>query len=394
VAKINEKQTMITKIILLLGANIALMAGSSLSPVMPEMLSSMSGMPAAAFFVSMIITLPALFVVLGGPLVGWLTDRLGRKPVLILSFLIGGFGGSAAFFWDAIIPILITRAFVGLSIAGTTTATNALIADYFEGQKRSNFMGLNAAFTGLMGVIYVLVGGILADINWHLAYLAYIPLIILTPFAWIFISEPKNERSVSQDKGHTVFELTKTKIYIFAAIFLSQFTFMTIPLNIAYYMNGLLGASGWQIGLVSAFSGLFSFMGGVLYGRLSRKSSFTKLTLGGFLLLGTGLLILGIGRNWLMIVLGQLIGGFCIGINVANLSTWLSNEFSEKVRGRANGIFVTMLYLGNFTSSFFFTPLINQTSIPFAFIVSGGMIILTGILGYIILVRDNSGKRL
>lgn len=80
------------RLVLLLGANLAITAGSSLSPVIPEMGEDFSGVPGAAFWVPLVFTLPALFVVLGGPVVGFLTDRLGRKPVLVIRWTGWEFG--------------------------------------------------------------------------------------------------------------------------------------------------------------------------------------------------------------------------------------------------------------------------------------------------------------
>jgi MFS family permease len=189
--KLLGNQSVWTKIVLLLGANVILMAGSSLTVAMPAMMTEFATVPGVTFWVSMVITLPALFVVIGGPITGLLTDRLGRKPVLVISILLGGISGSAGYVLNTIGPILVTRALVGLSIAGATTSTNALIGDYFAGQERAKFMGLLSAFAGLGAVVFLPIGGILAGINWHYVFLTYLPLLLLFPLVWIFITEPE-----------------------------------------------------------------------------------------------------------------------------------------------------------------------------------------------------------
>jgi len=49
-----------------------------------------------------------------------------------------------------------------------------LIADYYTGQKRANFMGLQGAFMGLGGVGFLSVGGFIADLNWRFPFLIYL----------------------------------------------------------------------------------------------------------------------------------------------------------------------------------------------------------------------------
>jgi len=377
----------VTKIVLLLGANVTLMAGSGLSVAMPAMMTAFASVPGAEFWVSMIITLPALFVVVGGPITGFFTDRFGRKPVLVFSILLGAVSGSAGYFLNNLIVILISRALVGLSIAGSATATNALIADYFTGQQRAKFMGLQSAFTGIFATVFLLVGGILADINWQYTFLPHVILFLLFPLALVYIEEPEAVLSQEEESTKSQLKLTSTIIFIFAAIFICQLTFMTVPIFIAYFMTNLLGAGAIEVGFVGAASGLFSFLAGILYERIARRLGFKEITFAGFLVFGAGFLVLGLAGNWPLIIIGQLIVGFGSGLNVANLANWLANKVSIEVRGRANGIFVAMLFLGQFMASFVFTPIANLRSYNFVYILSAIIISLMGLLA--LLIKNN-----
>ena len=377
----------VTKIVLLLGANVTLMAGSGLSVAMPAMMMAFASVPGAEFWVSMIITLPALFVVVGGPITGFFTDRFGRKPVLVFSILLGAVSGSAGYFLNNLIVILISRALVGLSIAGSATATNALIADYFTGQQRAKFMGLQSAFTGIFATVFLLVGGILADINWQYTFLPHVILFLLFPLALVYIEEPEAVLSQEEESTKSQLKLTSTIIFIFAAIFICQLTFMTVPIFIAYFMTNLLGAGAIEVGFVGAASGLFSFLAGILYERIARRLGFKEITFAGFLVFGAGFLVLGLAGNWPLIIIGQLIVGFGSGLNVANLANWLANKVSIEVRGRANGIFVAMLFLGQFMASFVFTPIANMRSYNFVYILSAIIISLMGLLA--LLIKNN-----
>jgi MFS family permease len=380
----SEKIRFLTKLILLMGANVALMAGSSLSPGVPAMLAEFKSIPGADFWVSMILTLPALFIVLSGPLVGWLVDRFGRKPVLVASLLLSGVAGSAAYFLTEIWAILITRALVGMSVAGATTATNALIADYFEGQTRARFMGAQSAFTGLAGVVFLSLGGFLADINWHLSFLAHAPLVILFPLAWIFISEPAVAKSNHTQAEDGRLKLTPPLMYIFSATFMNQFTFVTVPIYVAYFLADIVGATGTQIGLIGAASGLFSFFAGMLYERLGRRVPFREMTIVTFLLFGAGFLILGLSGAWTGAIIGQLLIGFCMGLMASNLTTWLASLVPAQVRGRANGTYVTLMFLGNFATSLVYTPIVNATSLSFAYILSAILVVVMAGAGILV----------
>lgn len=369
------------KVILLTGANLALMAGSSLSPALPAILSEFAAIPDAEFWVAMIFTLPALFMVIGGPISGLLVDRFGRKIVLVLSLLLSGLCGSAGYFLSSIWIILVTRALMGLSLAGATTATNALIGDYFTGQQRAKYMGLNAALTALMGVIFLPLGGLLADINWHFVFLTHLPLLALFPLAIVFIDEPDSTSDVKRSDKKIRLQLNSTKIFIFVAVFVSQFSFATLPVFGAYFVTGLFNISALEVGMIGAASSFFGFLGGLLYERIARKMRYKQIAIWDYLFFGVGFLVLGFAGSLPMVIIGQLILGFCSGLNLSNLTTWLASQFESETRGRANGIYVTWMALGNFLMSFVFTPIVNLTSYRYAYLLSAILIVLLGVVG-------------
>ncbi len=367
------------KLVLLLGSNLILLAGAGLTTAMPAVQRTFQDVPGVQFWVSMIVTLPALFVVLGGPVVGYLTDKFGRKPVLVVSILLGGISGSAAYFLESIAAILVMRALVGLSTAGAMTATNSLIADYYEGQERVKFMGLRSAIGGLGGVIFLPLGGLLAGIEWHFTFLAYLSLLLLFPLAVRHIHEPEGVVPNKKDLISSKIQFTPTILYILVAIFFFHFTVLSIPVFSAYYLEELLNASSLALGWVGSAFGTLAFLGGYFYERLSRWFADRDLTLGVCLLAGAGFVVFAYANGWLLVVLGELIIGYSMGLINSNLPTWLSNEVSQQVRGRANGIFVTMMFLGQFSTSLIFTPIINAGGYRMGYIIAAGVIALTGL---------------
>ena len=64
------------------------------------------------------LTIPALFIAIGGLFAGQLVDRIGRKPLLIVSTLLYGIAGVSGFVLNSLGTILVGRAVLGLSVAG------------------------------------------------------------------------------------------------------------------------------------------------------------------------------------------------------------------------------------------------------------------------------------
>lgn len=373
------------KLVLLIGANLTLISGAGLTAAMPAMLKTFEDVPGAALWVSLVITLPALFVVVGGPLTGFLTDRFGRKPILVGSILLSGLAGTGAFFLNQLFAILISRALVGISIAGAMTATNALIADYFSGQERAKFMGYQSAFLGLGVIVFMPIGGFLADISWEYTFLSYVPVLFIFLPALFALREPEMSRPPDFINQKIGIPINSTQGFIFGAVFVLMFSFVTIPVFLAYFMSEILSAGGTEVGLVGGLSGLMTFFGGMSYERIGRRLSYPQVIVAGFILFGVGFISLGLASSWVLVILGTSIVGYGLGLNMANLTTWLAHVVSPDMRGRANGIFMTMRFLAEFLGSLVFTPIINLTSYNFGYILSAVIVISMGFATLIII---------
>lgn len=124
---------------MLLAGTLTVMSGIAVSPSLPVMenyFSKVVNTVNIEILIRLIITLPALFIVIGSPIAGVMIDRLGRKPLLLVGIIFYGFAGASGFLLNDLISILIGRAFLGLSVACIIVSSTTLIADYYIGSAR------------------------------------------------------------------------------------------------------------------------------------------------------------------------------------------------------------------------------------------------------------------
>jgi len=140
-------------------------------PVLPNLVKQFAGGDtalAAQYTVSFAVTW-GLMQFFFGPIVGMLSDRFGRRPVLLLSI----FGLGVDYMFMALAPTL-GWLFVGRVINGITSASfstaNAYVADVTPPQERAKAFGLLGAAFGIGFLVGPAIGGALGDINLRLPF--------------------------------------------------------------------------------------------------------------------------------------------------------------------------------------------------------------------------------
>ena len=173
-AKSMENKKWKLKLTLLLVSSLTIMSVITISPALPQMVIAFSDVTNAEFLVKLVLTLPALMIAIFAPITGRLIDRHGRLRILWLSLVLYAISGTAGYFLNNLYHILISRALLGISVGMSMTIVITLIADYFDGKERQKFVGLQIAFMSMGGILFIGLGGILADLSWRYPFLIYL----------------------------------------------------------------------------------------------------------------------------------------------------------------------------------------------------------------------------
>jgi MFS family permease len=380
-----------TKLTLLLASSLTVMSGATVAPSLPAMKQQFESAIADAdlrtTLVKLVITLPALFIVIGSPIAGLVVDRFGRKPLLLITAVLYGFAGSSGLFLESLPAILVGRAFLGLAVAGVMVSATTLITDYYSGTARAAFMGLQSGFMGLGGVLFLTLGGALAQQNWHYPFGIYLLAWLIVPLIFLFILEP--DRTPSQPSINSESEMAKppTPIGVMVVVYglttISQIAFYLIPVQLPFFLDSLVKASPSQSGMAIALCTLFSAIASVSYGKLKQKMEFVTFLPIIFGLMGIGYLLIGQSSVWAQVLVGLAISGMGLGILMPNMSVWLSSAVPDAMRGRALGGLSTSMFLGQFLSPIVTQPLTKSVGLSGVYAAIGGVLVIMA-LGFAI----------
>ncbi len=402
--------------VILAATGVALLATPLASPAMPEIakvfaenaqneafarailtaISILPGDPSVMFLVKFILlSIPALFIILGAPLVGWLSDNIGRKSLLNVSLLIFGVAGTSGYFADSFFFMFVGRAVLGLSIAGIKTATVAMVGDYYEGPERNKIVGWQGSAMKFGGVVFMLLGGFLANYNWQVPFLGYLIAFVLLPSGMIALTESlPAARPAHQDKDDTAPGIPFwPAAYVFVSAFLASGLFFITPVQLPFYLRSAFSATPFEMGAAIALGNTVGAISSLAYFRFKRRMNFVAIYAAIFLSMALGYFVVAAASSYAMALVGMVVAGIGFGLYVPNHSSWILSIVSPERRGFGVGIVTTAMFSGQFAAPLLVQPLIDPAR-PTAVWSSVALILLTLSAAYLALsLRFNNKKR-
>ena len=361
------KPTRGTLITLLMASMLNCMGGAAVAPALPQISAAFPESPET--LVAFVVSLPALAVAISGLFVGAFADRVGKAKTLVASlilFTLAGLGGLIA---PSLEWLLVTRFIMGIGIAGVSTATTALIADYYEPETQTRVLGLQSAAAGVSILTLETVGGFLALLGWRVPFFVYaigIPMIVC---ALLFVREayaptkkaPDGETQPASSEGAPQ-PPTPRKASFFSGMaagagvvvalclafaFFNQFVTFLGPSKLPYVVTELGGSTAMS-GLFLGASGLANVLFSLAYAPLVRRIGRFWLVSIGFTMTATGCLFIGFATSLWAAFVGILLMNSAVAFVLPLVANWLAWIATPQTSGKLMGANAMLVNLGQF----------------------------------------------
>lgn len=348
------------KATLLFAATLTIMAGTTIAPSLPAIEAAFADVDNVQLLSRMVLTLPALFVALCAPLIGSLADRYGRLRLLVASILLYGISGVSGLFADSLPVLLAGRAALGIAIGGIMTLVTALVGDYFAGQERERYLGLQQAFTGLGGVVFVLGGGMLADFHWRAPFAVYALAFVMVPAVILFLNEPRRFAISAPAARRTEAPANWLPVAALCLLsFLINLSFYVVPSQLPFHLRAIGTAAPSSAGLALGLHNLVMAGTALFYGRLRASLGIPAIFAIGLTLMALGFLLVSVSGTMISILAAMAICGAGLGVAMPNLMSAAISVATPSTRGRVAGTVAASMFLGHFSSPFASQPWIE-----------------------------------
>lgn len=320
--------------------------------ITPAIASIAAAFPEVAFTTLLLVsTLPTLVsvpaTIISGRLAG---SKLNYKTLLVIGMIMFILGGVAPYFTQNFTLILLLRVIFGLGLGIVSPLGAALIIAFFDGQERAEMMGLSNVIANIGGILFQLLGGMLASKYWGYSFLAH-GLGIITFILILMLPEP--EKAPEPPAGQAAPKMPGT-VWMYT---ISMLVLMMLNYPLLVNMSSVIETYGMGDASDSAMVLTMFTVGGMVAGAIFAKlfGVFkSKVMAVGLSLMTLAMVCLYFGNSIAFMYAGSTLSGIGFSMIMPTIMMQIGAVVPPAQVSTASGMIVAGMNVGGFVSAYFF----------------------------------------
>lgn len=340
--------------ILLVSVGVSVLVTAVLGPSIFKMEAHFADVENVELLAPLTMTLPMLVMAFFSVVAGAISDRVGRKWLLVGAAFFYGLVGMMPLVLTDLYSILASRIVLGVFEAVVMVTGIALVGDFFVGSKRARLLALQTTAASSMAFVFNNVGGVLGDISWRVPYYTYAFGFVLALLAALFLWEPDRPNRTTEAREESSDPLLQPFMIALTCVMaiIVGFVFLVTPVHFGYMFQNIGVEQGSLIGPAYGINSLGVISGTLLFGWvLNGRASIGVQIAVASIVMAIGFYGMSVAQTYQTMTLSGLINGLGGGLLLPAAVTWNMRLLPARIRGFGSGAFQSGLFLGNFLAA-------------------------------------------
>lgn len=333
---------------LILAITVTGIVGSTIvSPITPDIVADLGGGDRAIGFIVAAVAAPGILL---APIIGVLSDRYGRREVVVPCLVIFGVAGGMASMAPTLGVLIALRLLQGFGSAGLINLAVTIIGDHWDGVERAKKIGQNAAVLTSAILVAPPLGGLLGSLfGWRAAFVPLWLAVVTGAVVWRALPPGVRHDASVRDQIRTAAPYLKS-LTVLGAVIAGFITFLLIFGLFLTVMPPFLarefGASPALRGLVAGAPAITSTIAALSLGRLRGGLGPKALVAGAALCLAFAFGLISVAPAIWVVFLAVLVYGVGEGVMIPVLQDAVAGAAPGRSRGSVVAIFVAFVRMG------------------------------------------------
>jgi MFS family permease len=358
------------------------------------------------FLVSVMVSITGVARIVAGPLTGWLTDRFGRKPLILLGAGLRGAGSIGQYYTDSYVVFIALEFIAQGGVAIFITSIGVMISDVTTRENRGRFLAVRTLSGRFGAVAGPATGGLIATL-FELRHIFLFDSI--TKFAIVIVvlvlireSRPSVDLLAQKPSEASAPAPTRFGLRSFAnstflalgaatiagAVLQQGVTFSVLPVH-AYDTVGISpGTLGGLVSIAAMLGMLVAYPNGIISDRYGRKWSLAP----GLLLLAFGTVLLAVSPTYAALVLAMAAFGMGEGMTIGTTQAFVMDLAPEQGRGTFLGLWSLVRSTASVAVPLVIGGLYETAGPEAAFLAAGAWLAMSAIL-IIAVAHETAGRK-
>lgn len=300
-----------------------------------------------------LISIPCIAIIPTTLIAGKLMEKISKKSIVIVGIICFIIGGVLPTFMNSLTLILIMRAILGVGVGICQVVSTALAVENFEGDESQKVQGILQSAQMIGCAFMVFVGGSLADMDWHYAFLVH--LIGILALILVIMQVPDNkpiQTSSINEKGHLTLTTWLWALFM-CALFIG---FQTYNVTFSFLVSEAGLGSAADAGLAVAFFTIGGAVMGMFYGKLSQLLKDYCIAFA-CLIMVIAFVLIANASNMMMCYIGSLLNGIAVVTSLPGIFVQTGLSVDEKSVGLAVSVVTCAQNFGQFICPYIINPL-------------------------------------